>query len=201
MIAADSRTTRIQSAVHPRNPADDLNYMITPEELSQHGLTESEYQRIVEHPEARAHPDGTRHLQRDVERALQLQELTRPPETPADERAGRPAGPGRERRHHRHRRRPGRCFQDRIAQSSVLHRAVSGRRHRRRRHSSRHLHDGRAAHRRHEQPALRAAATARRTAASWKASSAGSLSTETASAFRRSAVRLPSRAATRRTRW
>ena len=37
--------------------------------------------------------------------------------------------------------------QDRIAQPSQLHRAVSGRGHRRRRHSARHLHHGRAAHR------------------------------------------------------
>ena len=59
----------------------------------------------------------------------------------------RAAGAGRERRHHRHRRRLRHRLQDRIAQSPQLHRAVPGRGHRRRRHSARHLHHGRAAHR------------------------------------------------------
>ena len=71
-------------------------------------------------------------------------------------------GPGRERRRRGHRRRPGRGLQDRIAQPSVVHRAVPGRGHRRRRHHPRHLHDGRAADRAAELAALRLARRAAR---------------------------------------
>ena len=80
----------------------------------------------------------------------------------ADRRPAGAAGARRERRRRRHRRRAGRGLQDRIAQSSVVHRAVSGRGDRRRRHHPRHLHDGRAADRAAELAALR---TARRAAA------------------------------------
>ena len=55
------------------------------------------------------------------------------------------AGPGRERRHHRYRRRLRHRLQDRIAQPPELHRAVPGRGDRRRRNPARHLHHGRAA--------------------------------------------------------
>ena len=75
----------------------------------------------------------------------------------------RAAGPGRERRRGRHRRRPGRRLQDRVAQPSVVHRAVPGRGDRRRRHHPRHLHDGRAADRAAELAALRIARRAART--------------------------------------
>ena len=57
------------------------------------------------------------------------------------------AGAGRERRHHRYRRRLRDRVQDRIAQPPQLHRAVPGRGHRRGRHPARHFHHGRAAHR------------------------------------------------------
>ena len=50
-----------------------------------------------------------------------------------------------------------RRLQDRIAQPSVVHRAVSGRGDRRRRHHPRHLHDGRAAHRAAQRAAIRLA--------------------------------------------
>ena len=89
--------------------------------------------------------DRARHLLGDVVRALQLQELAHPPEEAADRGAAGPAGPRRERRRGRHRRRAGRGLQDRIAQPPVVHRALSGRRDRRRRDHPRHLHDGRAA--------------------------------------------------------
>ena len=105
----------------------------------------------------RAEPDRARHLLGDVVRALQLQELARPPEDAADDGPARAAGPGRERRRRRHRRRPGRGLQDRIAQPPVVHRAVPGRGDRRRRHHPRHLHDGRAADRAAELAALRPA--------------------------------------------
>ena len=104
-----------------------------------------------------ADADRARHLLGDVVRALQLQELARPPQDAADDRPARAAGPGRERRRRRHRRRPRRRLQDRIAQPPVVHRAVPGRRHRRRRHHPRHLHHGRAADRAAQLAALRSA--------------------------------------------
>ena len=72
------------------------------------------------------------------------------------------AGAGRERRRRRHRRRPRRGLQDRVAQPSVVHRAVPGGRDRRRRHHPRHLHDGRAPDRAAELAALRSAGRSRR---------------------------------------
>ncbi len=56
-------------------------------------------------------------------------------------------------------------LQDRVAQPSVVHRAVSGRRDRCRRHHPRHLHDGRAADRADELVAIRIAVRARHVAA------------------------------------
>src|ERR1700693_281212 len=56
---------------------------------------------------ARAYTHRTRHLQRDVERALLLQVLARAPETIAHAQQARIAGTGRERRYHRHWRRLG----------------------------------------------------------------------------------------------
>ena len=137
----------------------------------------------------RAEPDRARHLLGDVVRALQLQELARAPANAADRRAAGAAGPRRERRRDRHRRRPGRRLQDRIAQPPVVHRAVPGRGDRRRRHHPRHLHDGRAADRADELAALRRARGARHASACSKASSPASPATATASAFRPSAAR------------
>ena len=126
-----------------------------------------------------------------------------PPEEAADRRAARAAGARRERRRRRHRRRPRRRLQDRIAQPSVVHRAVPGRRDRRRRHHPRHLHDGRAADRAAELAALRPldGPTARARAASSKASSPASPATATASASRPSAARSRSTSPTPATRW
>ena len=121
--------------------------------------------------------------------ALQLQELARASEDAADRRAAGAAGAWRERRRGRHRRRARRGLQDRIAQPPVVHRAVPGRRDRRRRHHPRHLHDGRAADRAAELAALRRARRARDAAVCSKASSPASPATATASASRRSAAR------------
>ena len=107
------------------------------------------------------------------------------------------ARPGRERRRGGHRRRAGGGVQDRVAQSPVVHRAVSGRGDRRRRHHPRHLHDGRAADRAAELAALRVARRDRARAVCSRASSPASPATATASAFRPSAARSPS---SRRTR-
>ena len=93
---------------------------------------------------ARAEPAGARPVFGDVVRALQLQELARASQDAADHRPARRAGPGRECRRRRHRRWDVRGLQDRVPQPPVVHRTVSGRRDRRRRHHPRHLHDGRA---------------------------------------------------------
>ena len=103
----------------------------------------------------RAHLHRTRHLQRDVERALLLQELAHSPEEAAHARQAGGAGTRRKRRHHRYRRRLRHRLQDRVAQSPQLHRALPGRGHRSRRHPARHLHHGRAPHRRAGFAALR----------------------------------------------
>ena len=63
----------------------------------------------------------------------------------------------RERRRDRHRRRRCGHLQDGKPQSSVVHRALSGRGDRRGRHHARRLHDGRASHRDDERAALRRA--------------------------------------------
>jgi phosphoribosylformylglycinamidine synthase subunit PurQ / glutaminase len=73
---------------------------------------------------------------------------TNPPRNgcaPCRPRARGHPGPGRERRRHRHRRRPGHRLQDGEPQPSLLHRALSGRGDRRRRHPARRVHHGRAA--------------------------------------------------------
>ena len=97
----------------------------------------------------RALAHRTRHFQRDVERALLLQVFPRSPEAPAHAQQVGCARARRECRHHRHRRRVGVRVQNRIAQSSIVYRAISGRRHRRRRHPARHFYHGRAARGRH----------------------------------------------------
>ncbi len=130
--------------------------------LERHGLTLG---RIPAHraiPGTRPDPDRAGHLLRDVVRALQLQELANPLEEAPDPGAARRAGPRRERRRRRHRRRLRRRLQDRVAQPSVVHRAVPGRRHRRGRHHPRHLHDGRPADRAPQLAPLRPDRRARR---------------------------------------
>ena len=197
--------------------ATSLTSAFSPETLRQHGLTPDEYEKIKQLlGAARAHAHRTRHLQRDVERALLLQIVARASEAPAHAQQARAAGTGRERRHHRHWRRLGLRLQDRIAQSSVVHRAVSGRDHGRRRDSARHLHHGSEAGRGDGFAALRAdqarVGTDRRRShphkpnftriiPSSKAWSAGSLPTATVSECRTWAARRSSSPATREIRW
>ena len=95
--------------------------------------------RVRPHPQIhgpRAEPDRARHLLGDVVRALQLQELARASENAADRGTAGAAGTRRKRGRRGHRRRPRGRLQDRVAQSPVVHRAVPGRRHRRRAASS-----------------------------------------------------------------
>ena len=100
----------------------------------------------AEHHRARADIYRTGHLFGDVERALFLQiveEMAAHPahhRTSGDLRAGRECGRGR------YRRRAGGGLQDGKPQPPQLHRAASGRCHRRGRHFARCLHHGRAAH-------------------------------------------------------
>ena len=80
-------------------------------------------------------------------------------------------------------------LQDRIAQPPVRRRALPGRRHGRRRHPARRLHDGRASDRAARLAALRAARHRRACATCSPASSRGSATTATASACRPSAAK------------
>ena len=125
--------------------------------LERHGLTPRRIRPDRPRARARAVRDRARHLLGDVVRALQLQELAHSSAEAPDARPARAAGARRERRRGGYRRRPGRGLQDRIAQPPVVHRALSGRGDRRRRHHPRHLHDGRPAGRAPEFAALRLA--------------------------------------------
>ena len=103
-----------------------------------------------------------RDVQRHVERALLLQELEGAPQAvlrdPAGDADREDAGRHRrERRRHRHRPGLRRHVQDRVAQPSVVRRALPGRRDRRRRHRPRHPRHGRPAGRRDGPAALRPA--------------------------------------------
>ena len=118
---------------------------ITPEVIA---ATSAQHVRISKNiefarPGANAYRIG--HFRGDVERALFLQKLAHASEEAADGEQTRAAGAGRERRHHGYRRWHGDRVQDRIAQSSELHRAVSRSGHGRRRNPARHLYDGRTA--------------------------------------------------------
>ena len=77
---------------------------ITPEVIAAHQLSPRRIRKVVEPAGPRAHLHRTRHFQRDVERALLLQELARSSEEAADRKSLGSAGARRERRHHRHRR-------------------------------------------------------------------------------------------------
>ncbi len=116
--------------------------------------------RVPAHPRPhrpRAELHRTRHLLRHVERALLVQILEEMAAHPAHQRRGRHPGSGRECRRGRHRRRRLRRLQDGEPQPPLLHRALSGRGDRRRRHIARRLHHGRAPGRGDERAALRRA--------------------------------------------
>ena len=113
-----------------------------------------------QHPRPPPHQRRARDVLGHVERALLLQVVEDLPapvrqEGHARDEAAPDGGHGRERRRARHRRGLGGHVQDRVAQPPELHRAVPGRRDRRRRHRARHHLDGRAPGRRHGRAALR----------------------------------------------
>ena len=137
-----------------------------------------------------AQPRRARRLLGDVVGALQLQELARGAARAADDRTARPAGARA--------RTPARSaigdgprggVQDREPQPSVVHRAVSGRRHRRRRHPARRVHDGRAPDRQPQLAALRQLRPSAHPLPDRRRRRAASAATATASACRRSAAR------------
>ena len=107
------------------------------------------------HPRPRAVAHGARHLLGDVERALLLQVVARLAQDAAHQGPAGDPGPGRERRRGRHRRRRCRRLQDGEPQPPLLHRALPGCGHRRRRHHARRVHHGRAARRQPQCAALR----------------------------------------------
>ena len=149
----------------------------------------------------RAELHRARHLLGDVERALLVQVLEGASAQPADQGALGDPGAGRERRRDRHRRRARRRVQDGEPQPPELHRALSGRGDRRRRHPARRVHHGRAADRLPQCAVASAIRTIPRPAiwcpAWWRASAA----TAIRSACRRSAARCASTPATTATTW
>ena len=120
---------------------------ITPELVAEHGLKPDEYERIVKLIGRDAELHRARHFLGDVERALLVQILEDPSAHAADQGALGDPGPGRECRRDRYRRRARGRVQDGEPQPPELHRALSGRGDRRRRHFARRLHHGRAADR------------------------------------------------------
>ena len=132
---------------------------------------------------------NARHLLGDVERALLVQVLADPPARPADQGALGDPGAGRERRRDRHRRRARLRVQDGEPQPPELHRALSGRGDRRRRHPARRVHHGRAADRLPQRALVRRAGASRRRAIWSPAWSPASAATAIRSACRRSAAR------------
>ncbi len=152
-------------------------------------------------PRPRAEPRRARHLLGDVERALLLQVVEALAPAAADRGAAGDLRAGRERRRGRHRRGHGCGLQDREPQPPELHRALPGRRDRRRRHPARRLHDGRAARWRCSIRCASARPTTPGPAICWPAWSPASAATATASACRRSAARPPSTAPTTATSW
>jgi hypothetical protein len=154
--SADGRHRR-QAAVRldrgrlmPR-PERDVNQELARE----FGLSAEEYARVLDIMGRTPHADRTRRVQRHVVGTLQLQIVPRLAEAVADQTALGDPRPGRERRRGRYRRRPGRDLQDGKPQPPELHRALPGRRHRRRRHPARRVHHGRAPDRQPERAALR----------------------------------------------
>ena len=118
-----------------------------PELIAQHGLKPDEYAAHRQAHRAHAELHRARHLLGDVERALLVQILENPFAHAADQGAVGDPGAGRECRRDRYRRRACRRVQDGEPQPPELHRALSGRGDRRRRHFARRLHHGRAADR------------------------------------------------------
>ena len=108
------------------------------------GLTDDEAGRIVAHPRAATQPPGAGDVLGDVVASTaptsRRGSTSRRLPTRGTVGARRP---GRERRGGRRRRRDRRGHPHREPQPPIGHRAVPGRRHRRRRHPARHLHHGR----------------------------------------------------------
>ena len=129
---------------------------VTPDLAFAHGLTAEEYDRIIGRAGTRADVHRARPLRRALVRALRVQALARLPPPAAHGRL-RTSSRGRARTRASSTSATGLAarVQDREPQPPVVHRAVPGRGHRRRRHPPRHLHHGRAAHRHPGLPALR----------------------------------------------
>ena len=164
------------------------------------GVTDDELVAIRERLGGRdAERSRARDVQRDVERALLVQELAAAPPDAADRhgRGRRRRRAGRERRRDLDRRRARGRVQDRVPQPPERGRADPGRRDRRRRHPPRHLHDGRPAGRRPGRPPVRRPGRPADAAPRRGRRRRASAATATASASRRSAA---SSSSTRRTR-
>ena len=112
------------------------------------GLTDAEYDAIVERLGREPNDARAGGVLADVVRALRLQALEEAAAHAAHRGPARGDGAGRERRRGRRRRRAGGGVQGRVAQPPERGRALPGRGHRRRRHPARRVRDRRAADRR-----------------------------------------------------
>ena len=178
---------------------------ITPELVAEHGLKPEEYERIL-------HLIGREPTLTELgifsamwnehcsykSSKIHLQDA-------ADQRPAGDPGAGRERGRDRHRRRPRGRVQDGEPQPPELHRALSGRGDRRRRHPARRVHHGRAADRLPQCALASAIRSIPRRAISSPAWWPASAATAIRSACRRSAARCASiratTATTSSTRW
>ena len=145
----------------PRNPVRPMTATSSPSiDVNQQPRPRIRPQRRGIRPGAVDHgphpvADRAWRVQRDVVGALQLQIVPGLAEAVADQSAlGDPRARGKRRRG-RYRRRARRHLQNGEPQPPELHRALSGCGDRRRRHSARRVHHGRAADRQPERAALR----------------------------------------------
>ena len=118
---------------------------ITPELVASHGLKPDEYERILKLIGRVPSFTELGIFSAMWNEHCSYKILAHPSARAADQGAVGDPGAGRECRRDRHRRRPGGRVQDGEPQPPELHRAVSGRDHRRRRHLARRVHHGRAA--------------------------------------------------------
>ena len=174
---------------------------ITPELVAEHGLKPEEYERILQliGREPTITELGIFSAMWNEHCSYKSSKIHL--RTLPTSGAARDPGAGRERRRDLDRRRARGRVQDGEPQPPELHRALSGRGDRRRRHPARRVHHGGAADRLPQRALVRRSEASRRRAISCPAWSPASAATAIRSACRRSAARCASTRATTATTW
>ena len=165
------------------------------------GLTDAEYERIVELHGPRAQRRRAGDVLAALVRALRLQALAQAAAAAADRGRAGGDGPRRERRRRRRRRRLRGRLQGRVPQPPERGRALPGSGHRGRRDPARRLRARRAADRGARLAALRRARLGALALPARRRGAPGSATTATRSGCRRSAARSTSRRPTSTTAW